>query len=92
MGDFVVERPTVDTFGFDVDVLRLEEDKRERFEHWFEKIRQSVLGAPVGDHVHVSSVIRFHEDDSRFLSGDVVQVDGHVGSFQSSHQSMRPHA
>ena len=82
MGDFVVECPAVDAFGFDVDVLRLEEDERERFEHRFDEIRQSVLVAPVGDHVHASpAFIHFHEDDSRFLSGDVVQVDGHVGSF-----------
>lgn len=61
-----------------------EEEEREWFEYWFEKIWQSVLVAPVGDHVHVSSVIRFHEDDSRFLSGDVVQVDGHMPSSEFS--------
>lgn len=38
------------------------------------------LAPPVGDHVHVSSIIRFHEDYSRFLSSEVVQVDGHVFS------------
>ena len=85
MGDFVVERPTVDAFVFDVNILReWKEEERKRFEYWFEKIRQSVIVAPVGDHVHVSPVIHFHEDDSRFLSGDVVQIDGHMPSSEFS--------
>lgn len=53
MGDFVVECPAVDAFGFDVDVLRLEEDESVPSVHVVPVRVDSVSQMSVGAVVHL---------------------------------------